>query len=569
MTIRSLFLSWAFVAALVLTSPTVCAQTETGLPVVISVGSSGLDAAAVTDAIRNELGVPLRPDANARERLEVVVTGRRANVTYYRKEGDPVTRSVDLPKDGGRALETIAFLAGNLARDEAAELLADLAPEKTAEPAPEPEPAAEAPPPPPPPPAPPATTEPPKPASPEPAQDSPKQSAFIESQKLAFNISVFHPYALLPETEKRRLNLELGLLASRIGALKGLALSLGYQRVDGPTEGFSYALVWNRAGAFNGVHTATFVNEGYGALTGISYANIANVRYGDVKGIDASALFVRAYDLQGVQGSGVVSLARNVRGIQGAGAVAIADDVSPIQLAGAATVARDVNGVQLAGAGAVARDMRGISIAGAAVVARDMTGIQLAGASAVARDLRGAQLSGAFNLARDMTGLQLGVVNASRRVRGVQIGVVNVSSEMDGGAIGLVNIARDGKVEPSVWISGPDTRVNAGVRFVTGYTYAQLGAGYDPKDDLFVHEAGAGLHLGIKRAFFEMGPGIGEARDTKNRWRSRRVDARAELRVGYEVVRWVTPFAGGRAAYRLNGEGKDWHGEYFVGVSAF
>ena len=134
-----------------------------GLPAVITVGGSGLDAAAIEGAVEHELGVPLVIEPSAVERLEITMTGRRANVTYYAPGREPVTRSVDLPRDPQRALETIAFLAGNLARDEASELLRQLSPTV---PGSEPDEVPLPPPPLPPPPPPPSPPPAPKPAAP-------------------------------------------------------------------------------------------------------------------------------------------------------------------------------------------------------------------------------------------------------------------------------------------------------------------------------------------------------------------------------------------------------------------
>lgn len=516
-------------------------ETETGLPVVITVGSSGFDAAKIEEAIQNELGVPLRVDPTAEERLEVVVTGRQANVTYFRKSGEPVTRSVDLPKDDERAFETLAFLAGNLARDEASELLRTLTPlPKEAEPEPPP------PPPAPPPPPPPAK------AAPKPA---PKPDALIEPKTFAFNISVLYPRALLPQTERRRLNLEVGLLSSRIGALNGIAGSFGYQRIDGQTDGIALAIGWNRTGPVSGIESAIFVSEGYGLVKGVSYANIANVRDGDVEGAVGSALAVKANHVAGIEGAGIFAMAHGVRGAQGSGIMSYTSG--------------NVVGFQGAGIGALTLgDMTGGALAGIATSARDVTGIQLAGIANFGRTIDGAQMSGLFNGAGDVTGGQLAVVNVGRRVNGVQIGVVNVSDELNGGAIGLVNVAGNGRIQPSVWFAGPDFMGNAGVKFVAGNTYTLLGAGYNASGDRFAYEGSAGVHLGVGAGFVEGGVGAASTRNTVEDFRVIRSEARLESRVGYEVMPWVTPYVGGALTYRLEGEGRDFRGHYFFGLAA-
>jgi hypothetical protein len=530
-----------------------------GLPVVIQVGSSELDGAGIEGALRRELGVPLSFDPLAKERLEIVITGRRAHVTYYRLDGEPVTRSVDLPRDDQRAFETVAFLAGNLARDEAAELLKQLAPPE--------EDATEPPPPAPPPEAAPAP--PPKDEKAKPPRAR-KPGELVEPNPFAWNISVWFPgVTLLADTEKRRMSLELGVAYSRIGGLRGAAFSLGYLGIDEPSEGYAFGLFWNRAGPFTGVQSSLFVNEGRGALTGIDAAGLVSFRAGDSFGAQGAGLYVQSHAVAGAQGAGLVASAQSLRGFQlgGVGSYS-AGDVTGVQLSGTTAIARgDLEGMQVSGLFGYTRDLRGAAVDGLVGVSRDVTGLELAGLSSVGRDVRGAQLSGLFNLARDLRGLQLGTVNVARRVKGLQLGVVNVASEVDGGAIGVVNVSKNGKIQPTVWYSGPGTWLNAGVKFVTGYTYTKLGAGWDGGGDHVRYQGNAGLHLPIARGYVETGPGVAKVHLAKDLWPTTREEARYEAFVGWEVVRYVTPFAGGGVSYRLSGEGTKLLGEYFVGVS--
>jgi hypothetical protein len=524
-------------------APIPAPEPPNGLPVVITVGSSEVDASLLEGALKRELGVPLSFDPLAKDRLEIVITGRRANVTYYRSEGEPVTRSVDLPRDRERALETIAFLAGNLARDEASELLAELQPETE-------QPDEEAPPTPaaPPPPDPPITDENAR------ATPTRKPGKLIEPNPFAWNLSLWHPTTLLANTEQRRMSLEIGVAHSRLGALRGAALTLGYLRIDQPSEGYAAAILWNRTGPFKGIQTATFVNEGHGPFTGISYADILNFRDGDITGAQGSLLYVQAKAITGFQAGGLVAWSDSLRGVQLSGLGAYAGgSVSGVQVSGTTAIARqDLDGVQLAALLGYTRDLRGVTVDGLV---------------SVSRDVRGAQLAGLVSFARDVNGVQLAVVNVARRVKGVQVGVVNVADENEGGAIGLVNVSRNGKIQPSVWYSGPDSWLNAGVKLVSGYTYTLLGGGYDAGEDRVRYQGTAGLHLPVQRAYLEAGVGLARSHHVNERYPVARQEARFESRVGWEVVRYVTPFVGGGADYRLSGEGATFHGEVVAGIS--
>jgi len=514
--------------ALALASVSASAQALAGLPAVVNVGGSGLDAGRVKGALERELGVSLRIDPSAEQRLEVVVTGRRANVTYYAPGREPVTRSVDLPKDEERATETIAFLVGNLARDEAQALLDELK-------------AREAPPPPPPPP-PPAPAEPAptaaakapvppkaaaaaaKKAPAAPSDDEPKEP---ELTKTPLNLSLYYPVTLLPNTEKRRVNFELGLVYSQVGAIQGFALNLGHLRVNHSVRGATYALIWNRAGRVRGVQNGLIFNEGYGRLEGASTSALVNLRDGDVYGL---------------QLSGIVNWARLETGAQVSGLVGLTGATEGLQLAGLLTYSSG-----------------------------RVRGGQIAGLMAVANDVTGSQVSSTVNIAKDVQGLQVSLVNVGKKVSGMQIGLVNVAEEIDGGALGLVSVAGNGHVQGLTWLSGgAATSVNGAVKFLTGYTYSYIGGGHELAQPRARAEAGLGLHVPLRPLFFEVGPAYaGEWEDKNTSGDPVRQELRYDLRAGVELARHISLFAGGGLAHRLTGEGKDFRGEWSFGAALF
>lgn len=505
-----------------------------GLPAVITIGASTLDAGAVQRAIEGELHVPLVIEPTSAQRVEIVVTGRRANVTYVTPGREPVTRSVDLPKDETRALETLAFLVGNLARDEASELLAQLAPppgEGSAEEA--------APPPPPPPPAaaakPAASTEPAKPTSPAVTGTAPK---LLESKRFAANVSLYHPLSARKNSEQWKLNLELGVAYSRVGAINGAAMSLGYLRVEQTVDGFAGAIFWTRTGGdVRGIAGSLFVAEGYGRLKGIGFAPIANVHPGNVEGLQASALVATAGDVLGIEGAALVTVGRDVQGVQGSAGL---------------TRGRDVRGAQL----------------GVVTLGRDVLGAEL-GVVDVARDIQGAEL-GIVNVGRDVRGAQVSMVNVARRVNGLQVGVVNVAKEIHGGAIGIVNVAGNGRFQPVTWFAGSGGWLNAGYKAITDYTYTQGGIGYAlTGDNNYRYELGTGLHLALPYGFYGE-TGLGYAHEASSKSDSDvRQEVRYDLRVGFEPLRGITPFVGGTLARRVAGRGSDFVGEYALGISFF
>src|SRR5262245_34320368 len=108
-----------------------------------------IPADAVREAIARELGVPTVPLESEPFSAVLLITieaGDQATVLYRDATGE-MERTVDLPGDPGPAVEMIALLCGNLARDQASELVRRFA---RAAPTVEPAPIAPAPAPPPP-----------------------------------------------------------------------------------------------------------------------------------------------------------------------------------------------------------------------------------------------------------------------------------------------------------------------------------------------------------------------------------------------------------------------------------
>jgi hypothetical protein len=84
-----------------------------------------LDDDLVLTAIARELGRPvIRADetGTARALLRIVVDTELQATVYYHEAEEALTRTIRLPADPARAAETLALLAGNLARDQVLEL---------------------------------------------------------------------------------------------------------------------------------------------------------------------------------------------------------------------------------------------------------------------------------------------------------------------------------------------------------------------------------------------------------------------------------------------------------------
>lgn len=410
------------------------------LRVVVQAVAAGLDPYAVQRAVEAELGVVVRGDVHPDVvgTLNVVATGPDTlTMEYVGNDGRRNSRTVKLPASAPKRIETVALVAGNLARDETGQLIEELRPPPA--PASESEPPAE--------PAPPSSVAaaPPRPVSPPPAEKEPpaatdtKPASEPELEYQVVNFSLLTPVALHANSPELEIAAELGLVYSDVGRVRGGALTWLVSRV--------------RYG-YQGAQVAGLVSLTSGAAQGVSIAGLAALQRGDLTGASiAGAVNYSEGNLAGGELAGLGSYRRG--------------NATGVQVSGAFNAAHSVTGVQLAGAGNVTRSASGLMLAGVANIATD---------SAV-----GVQFS-PVNVAQSIAGLQLGVVNVARRVDGLQLGLVNVADEVDGASVGLIPLAGNGYQRFVAWSTPGLASVNAAGKFGIGPLYTLLGAGFDQVD---------------------------------------------------------------------------------------
>jgi hypothetical protein len=361
-------------AVLLLFSGPLLAQQSDAVVVLVDVGTSGLDADAIRREIASELRVTVSstPVKGARGTLDVRVDAKNVSITYETREGQKLVRSVARPKDPSQELEVIALLAGNLARDEARELLGELGP-KEAPPA-----GTESGEPPPSTPSPPEEKKPPAPAAkpaapkPEPKSETPRTARPVPKQAFA-NLSLFHPIALYPDSHRREINFELGLAYSRLGALTGVGIDVGAIRVDGKAKGLTLAAIWTstRGGADGAFGTGLFSTSA-GRLRGAEGSGIFNHREGAVRGFQGAGIFNRAQSVEGFQGAGILNLAEDVDGVQAAGIFNQATGKVRGVQGGLVNVDKNVSGVVF-GLVTVADEVDGLSLSPISILSKNRT----------------------------------------------------------------------------------------------------------------------------------------------------------------------------------------------------
>jgi hypothetical protein len=316
------------------------APAPSALPLTLSLTGSKLDPETIRRAIELELKRPVsltKPGSaasgnGATQSLSVVVhADHTVSVSYHAADGVTRTRSLGLPQDDARSPEVIALLSGNLSRDEAAELLADLAARANTPTSASPDasatPTTPEPPKPPEPSAPPARKPTPAPV-PKPVQ-KPAPDELLRLPYPAFDLSLVHPISLIPRSERYLINGELGLVYSHIGALSGVGLNVMVLRTERYVHGISYA---------------TFYNA-YGDLRGCAVTGVANLGR-DLDGCTVAGVVNQARDGRGIQVAGFVNIAGKLRGLQLSGVTNIAQEIAGAQI-GLVNVAGEVHGLQI------------------------------------------------------------------------------------------------------------------------------------------------------------------------------------------------------------------------------
>ncbi|WP_437302076.1 LA_2272 family surface repeat-containing protein [Sorangium sp. So ce388] len=380
------------------------APSAAGIDLVVDGASWTLDPEAVRAAVGRELGGPvaLSPAATA-GRPTLVLRGEtdgRVTLTYSSTDGRHIGRTIDLPEDPDRAAEAIALLAGNLVRDEAAELAAALGKRPPEEPAASPTPPA---------------------ASPTPPVASPAPPAAVRSAKAA---PPEPPPCALP-----------GATTVRFGA--DVVPSVGSSSFTGTNvvRRYSLNLVGGYTAGVTGVELGAGVNISSAFMCGAQLSGGANLVLGPARGAQLTAGLNLAMSLRGAQVGPINVVTGPVDGVQG----------------GVLNVAGPVDGVQGGAVNIAAGSVAGAQVGLANVAVGESTDVQVSLLNAAVSKSTDLQISLANVAAGESTGTQIGLVNvATGKVRGAQIGLVNYADESPF-SLGLLNIVRNGRLDVDVW----------------------------------------------------------------------------------------------------------------------
>ncbi len=320
----------------------------------------------VLTAIGTELGVRVVGQsayAPALGRLEIAIDQGTVRIAYHPAPGTVIERSLALPIEQADRIQLIAFVATNLVRDQASEVLGGLPVM--------------------PPPAPPPIVQPVTP------------SRFVPA-----TIGIVPPITL-DRAFGERVTVGFGL-----HAIMGWTDSTAAASISGAVDVVS--------GDMHGAQIGGAVAATFGHARGIQLGGAVSLARGSLYGAQiGGAAAVTAGSSTGMQVAGAASVAEDLYGIQISGAASVAKRSRGLQIAGAGNMTGPLYGAQIAGAANVASRVDGAQIAGAVNIGGDVHGVQI-GTINIAKKMRGVQI-GVVNLSDDGDdSVPIGVINYSR-----------------------------------------------------------------------------------------------------------------------------------------------------------
>ena len=329
------------IAGLVSSAPDAHADAGT---ILLLVHGDELPRERLRDRIAKELGKPVALSGSGASATGGVVTvtyhpsKRELAVTWDGPKRGTVSRVVSAPSTIDDVVRDAAMLAGNLARDEAEELVAA--------------------PPPLPPPDTGAATEPPPPTDAATATHPPRAEprTWVKEQE-EVTVGLFYPLATNLGRPWVRTHFDVNLFFARVGQLDGLQLGGVNVVARSGARG---------SGDATGMQTAWIANVATGTVSGLQLGIGANVAGKDLDGWQTALAVNRVgKDAAGVQlAFGLNSTGGTMNGLQAA-SLNIAGDVRGAQL-GFINVGRKVNGTMI-GLVNVADDVDGVPIGLASV----------------------------------------------------------------------------------------------------------------------------------------------------------------------------------------------------------
>jgi hypothetical protein len=362
-----------------------------------------LDPEALRTAIERELAVPVRR-VETPEGTHLSITADSPSgvqLTFVRADGSTIERTVDVSNTGGHADETLALVAANLMRDEAADLLDALRA---------------------------AQAEPPQPSAAPPAEPQKPEPLPL-------------PMGCAPNN-LRKIPLGLDVLPY-----------VGMSSRDGTTveRKFSFNLFGGISGALRGAEIGGFVNLEAHSVCGVQFTVVANLVDGPVQGAQFGMVNWASGRVDGAQFGLVTGALGGLKGVQ-YGLVEFAGrDVTGAQFGLLNFGGASLTGAQFGLGNLALTQVQGAQFGLANVAGDTLAGAQFGLANVAANGASGAQIGLVNVSAAETRGLQLGLANISAKpMHGAMIGLVNTAETADA-PIGLVNVLWKGRTQADIW----------------------------------------------------------------------------------------------------------------------
>ena len=282
---------------------------------------------AIAARVGSDLGeAVVRPGAIAASRAAISIRYRNRELTVraIHAGGRVLERSVTAEGDDAAVQREAVLLAGNLARDEAREILDALA----------------------------ARPAPPPPAAMKPEVTAPEiqpAKPAVDEGYHPVSVALFSPIATNFARPNVTSNVNLSFVYGRVGTVDGVQLGSGFVYASRGVSGVQLgAAATTVSGPMSGAQLGGFGNLATGAGEGAQLGGATNIALQGFDGAQLSgALNLTRGNFDGVQIAGAANIAtRDVEGAQLSGAVNVADTIDGAQV-GLINVARKVRGAQV------------------------------------------------------------------------------------------------------------------------------------------------------------------------------------------------------------------------------
>lgn len=306
-------------------------QQNVGLGIEVLAPEGDIDAHVIREAIANDLGIAVTDGsafAPSLGRLEIAAERGVLRIAYHPAAGTVIERTLQLPIAPEERIQLITFVAANLVRDQAKEVIDALPPIVI------------------PPIAPPGV----RPSAP-PTRFIPATIGFVPplSVDRAFGERVvvgFGLHALVGMTT-----------ASQFASISGVA-DIQKEYASGAQIGGVAAVAGRVDG---GAQIGGVAAVSRGDVYGVQLGGVGSVAKGHVRGAQIGGVATASQSVYGAQVAGVVSATKRVDGVQISGVGNVSSKVYGAQIGGVANVGGDVQGVQI-GVVNVAKRMRGVQV---------------------------------------------------------------------------------------------------------------------------------------------------------------------------------------------------------------